>query len=143
MQYLWLALLVLSVALECFTVKGFFLCFVPASLASGILAFLDVRLWIQLCVFALLWLFAFLFLRPLVLRLLGKRTPHAFSVEDAIGTETVVVERLDNLAGRGAVTVGGMEWAARTLSDDIVIEAGTRVQIIAVEGVKFICRTLK
>jgi membrane protein implicated in regulation of membrane protease activity len=143
MQYLFIALLVLSAALECFTAKGVFLCFVPASLVSGILAFLDVPLWIQLTVFALLVLLSLLFLRPLVCRLLGGKKSTAFAVEDAIGTQTVVVERLDNLAGRGAVTVDGMEWAARTLSDDIVIEAGTRVEIIAVEGVKFICRTLK
>ena len=143
MQYLFIALLVLSVALECFTAKGVFLCFVPSSLVAGILAFLDVRLWVVLTVFFVLTILAFLFLRPLVLRLLGAGKSAPFSVEDAIGTQTVVVERLDNLAGRGAVTVDGMEGAARTLSDDIVIEAGTRVEIIAVEGVKFICRTLK
>lgn len=143
MQYLWLALLVISAALECFFTRGVFLGFVPASLAAMILAFFGAELWLQLVVFVPLLLLGLFFLRPLMHRTLGKRGSASFSVEDAIGTRTVVVERLDNLAGRGAVTVGGMEWAARTLSDEIVIEAGKTVEIIAVEGVKYVCREVK
>ena len=145
MQYLWLALLVLSVALECLITKGIFLSFIPGSLAAMILAFAGVdKVWIQLLVFFLLSLASFFLLRPFVKRFLGKKKKKtAFTVESAVGSRTVVVERLDNLAGRGAVMVGGMEWAALTVSDDIVIEAGETVEIIAVEGVKFICRAVK
>ena len=143
MQYLWLALLLLSVVLECIITKGVFLSFIPGSLAGVILGFLDIKPWIQLLVFLGLSILSLLLLRPLVRRFLGKKKEKGFTVESAIGSRTVVVERLDNLAGRGAVTVGGMEWAARTVSDDIVIEEGTTVEIIAVEGVKFICRAVK
>ena len=139
MQYLWLALLLLSVFLEIVFTKGFFLSFVPSSLAAMVMAFLNVAPWIQVVVFFALTLVLLPFARKLVR---GGRIQEntAFTVESAIGTRCVVVERLDNLAGRGAVIVGGMEWAARTISDDIVIESGEEVEIIAVEGVKFICR---
>lgn len=143
MQYLWIALLVLSALIEGLWTRGIFVCFVPASLVAMILAFFEVSLYIQLGVFFAVSGLALLFLRPVVGALLRPGAQKAFSVESAIGTHCLVVERLDNLAGRGAVTVNGMEWAARTLSDEIVIEEGSTVEIIAVEGVKFICRTIK
>ena len=143
MQYLWLALLVLSALLEGFWTKGIFLCFVPSSLIAMVLAFFDIHIWIQVGVFLLLCGLSFLFLRPILRALFSRSAPTAFTVESAIGTRCTVVEKLDNLAGRGAVTVSGMEWAARTTSDEITVEAGKEVEIIAVEGVKFICREVK
>ena len=143
MQYLWLALLVLSALLEGLLTTGVFLCFVPASLVAMILAFLNLPILVQIGAFLVLSGLSLLFLRPLVCGILHKKSSDVFSVESAVGTRCTVVERLDNLAGRGAVTVGGMEWAARTVSDEIVIEAGCEVEIIAVEGVKFICREVK
>lgn len=142
MQYLWLALLVLSAGLESWMMKRIFVFFVPSSLVAMILAFFNITLWIQVGVFLILSGLGLLFLRPLSGKLLMGKKPTEFSVESAIGTRCTVVERLDNLAGRGAVTVSGMEWAARTTSDEIVIEAGSEVEIIAVEGVKFICRAV-
>ena len=108
-----------------------------------ILAFFDVSIWIEVGVFLALTGISLILLRPVVRSLLRAKAPDVFSVESAIGERCTVVERLDNLAGRGAVTVSGMEWAARTTSDDIVIEAGSTVEIIAVEGVKFICRAVE
>ena len=143
MQYLWLALLVLSALIEGLLTRGVFLCFVPSALVAMILAFLNVSVWIQVGVFLLLAGLSLIFLRPLAVGIFHKKIPDRFSVESAIGMHCLVVEKLDNLAGRGAVTVNNMEWAARTVSDEIVIEAGCVVEIIAVEGVKFICRAVK
>lgn len=143
MQYLWLALLVLSALIEGLLTRGVFLCFVPSALVAMILAFLNVSVWIQVGVSLLLAGLSLIFLRPLAVGIFHKKIPDRFSVESAIGMHCLVVEKLDNLAGRGAVTVNNMEWAARTVSDEIVIEAGCVVEIIAVEGVKFICRAVK
>ena len=122
MQYLWIVLLVLSALLEGLWTKGVFLCFVPASLVAMFLAFFRLDAWIQVGMFLLLAGLSLIFLRPLVRGIVNARQEAPFSVESAIGMRTVVVERLDNVAGRGAITLDGMEWAARTLSDDIVIE---------------------
>ena len=143
MQYLWIALLVLSALLEGLWTKGVFVCFVPASLVAMFLAFLNCSLWVQLGVFFVIVGLLLLFLRPLLRTFLCSKTEKPFLVESAVGMHCKVVERLDNLAGRGAVLVNGMEWAARTISDEIVIEAGNTVEIFAVEGVKFICRTVE
>lgn len=143
MQYLWIALLVLSALLEGLWMKGIFVCFVPAALVGMVLAFFNLSLGLQLGVFFAVAGLLLLFLRPALNAFLHPKTEKNFSVESAVGMQCKVVERLDNLAGRGAVMVNGMEWAARTISDEIVIEAGNTVEIFAVEGVKFICRTVE
>ena len=62
------------------------------------------------------------------------------SLDQVVGMRVNVTDRIDNVAGRGEVTVNGMQWAARVVSDDVIVEAGETVTVIAVEGVKLICK---
>ena len=66
-----------------------------------------------------------------------------FNVDAVIGEKCYVVEKIDNIACRGAVKVRGLEWAARTLNEDELLEEGTLVEILAVEGVKLICKKVE
>ena len=54
-----------------------------------------------------------------------------------IGQECLVTEDIDNLTGRGAVTVGGKVWTARA-QGDAPIAAGTTATVLRIEGVKLI-----
>ena len=54
-----------------------------------------------------------------------------------IGQECLVTEDIDNLTGRGAVTVGGKVWTARA-EQDAPIAAGTAATVLRIEGVKLI-----
>ena len=49
-----------------------------------------------------------------------------------------MTRRIHNLDGEGQVMLKGMEWTARTVDDNLVLEEGTKVIIRAVEGVKLI-----
>ena len=49
----------------------------------------------------------------------------------------LVTEDIDNLTGRGAVTVGGKVWTARA-QGDAPIAAGTTATVLRIEGVKLI-----
>ena len=66
-----------------------------------------------------------------------------FSVDSLVGTKGVVTEKVENIAGSGSVSAGGYSFAARALSDEEIYEPGENVEIVAVEGVKLICRTVK
>ena len=61
-------------------------------------------------------------------------------IEDLIGKYGQVVEKIDNLAGCGLVSLNGEEWAACSVDYDDVLEAGTTVSVVAVEGVRLICK---
>ena len=60
--------------------------------------------------------------------------------EDVVGEICTVVEKVDNDAGCGEVKVGNGVWAARGASDGNVFEIGERLRVVAVEGVKLICK---
>ena len=49
-----------------------------------------------------------------------------------IGERAVVLERVD--ADGGRVKLGGEVWSARAFDEDEVIEAGTRVEVMRIEG---------
>ena len=141
MRYIWLALVVLSGAVEGLTRRFIALSFIPGAIASMILAFCDVKIWIQILVFFASGI-VLLILTQTLFRGFYRSRDEKFEIENAIGEKCKVVDRIDNVAGRGAVSIKGYEWAARMVSDETVVEAGTRVEVIAVEGVKVICKKI-
>lgn len=63
-----------------------------------------------------------------------------FDIEAVIGERCVVVERVSAHSGSGLVKVKGTQWAARGSYDDDVFEVGEVLNIVAVEGVRLICK---
>lgn len=61
-------------------------------------------------------------------------------IDSIVGTRCTVTEKIDNYAGCGLVKVNGQYWAARGASDDDVFEIGESLRVVAMEGVKLICR---
>jgi membrane protein implicated in regulation of membrane protease activity len=141
MQYLWLAFILLSGLVEALTVQLVAIWFIPGALIAMILAFLNVAIWIQVTVFLVLAVVC-LALAKTVFREFFAPKKEKFNIDAIIGEKCLVTERIDNIAGRGAVKVKGLEWAARMISDDTVAEAGERVEVLAVEGVKLICKKI-
>ncbi len=64
----------------------------------------------------------------------------AASPEAVVGEYCTVVEKVDSAAGCGEVKVGGGVWSARGAAEDDVFEIGERLKVVAVEGVKLICK---
>jgi len=62
------------------------------------------------------------------------------SIEAIVGERCVVVEKIDNFAGCGQVKVNGQFWSARGAGEDDVFEIGEVLNIVALEGVKLICK---
>lgn len=61
------------------------------------------------------------------------------ALETMVGKTCVVTERLDPLTG-GQVEVEGNLWAARGLSAETSYEVGATLSVVAIEGVKLICK---
>lgn len=75
---------------------------------------------------------SFVLLRPIVVR--HRKMPPAIrtNTDALVGRTATVVERVD--ADAGSIKLEGEIWTARPYDDDEVIEAGTRVQVIAIRG---------
>jgi membrane protein implicated in regulation of membrane protease activity len=59
------------------------------------------------------------------------------NADRAIGQTGVVVETVDNMAGKGLVSIAGRLWTARSDTGE-VIEKDSEVSILRIEGVKVI-----
>jgi membrane protein implicated in regulation of membrane protease activity len=127
----WAILAVVLAVGEIFTL-GFFLGAVAiAAAVAGVVA-LGFPVWFQALVFIAGSIASLVFLRPLAHAHLT--TPPALRSGTAalVGRSAVALERVDSNGGK--VKIGGEVWSARTYSEDAVIEAGARCDVLKIEG---------
>lgn len=103
-----------------------------AAVVAGVAAAVGVGVIVQLLLFvggsiASVWL-----LRPIARRHLHMPAALRTGTAALEGTKAVVTQRVDVQGGR--VRIGGEEWSARAYMDDQVIEPGTRVEVVKIEG---------
>ena len=133
---LWLAALVFFLILEGATAQLVSIWFVIGAAAALVVSLLHGPLWLQIAVFVAVSAAALILTRPIIRRLTkGKVLPT--NADRILGTECLVTEAINNLAGTGAITVGGKTWTARS-ADGSDIPEGTLVTVLSIEGVKAI-----
>ena len=137
MEYVWIGVVILSIGLEFITPGLVSIWFTPGALIAMILAFCGVPEFVQIPVFLVVSILCIIFARPLFNRRCKK---YATNIDAIIGERAIVVEKIENIAGAGQVKVRGQCWSARTTDDDVTYEEGDIVTVIAVEGVKLICK---
>ena len=110
-------------------------CLAESGAAAALIAALcGAEVWLQVVLFFGVSIVLLLCLRPLSKRLL-KQKKVATNADSNIGKEAIVTEEIDNLQGKGAVKIAGVEWSARS-EDGSVIEKDAVVRILRIEGVK-------
>lgn len=133
---LWAIALVVFLIIEAATVGLASIWFAAGSLAALVCSIFNAPLWLQIVWFFLVSCVALFFTRPLAKKYIN--TKHQPTNADrVIGASCIVTERIDNIAGTGAVSVDGKHWTARSLTG-LVVEEGDCVTAIAIEGVKLI-----
>ena len=131
---LWLILTLVFLVTEAATVTVVSLWFAAGSLAAMVVALLGCRIWIQVLVFLVVSAAALTALRPLVRKYLTPKLT-VTNIDSVIGSVGLVTTAIDNIEAHGQVKLGAMEWTARSTSGQ-PIEAGTRVRVDRIEGVK-------
>ena len=135
--WIWIALIIVCAVLEFFTRKNVAIWFIPSAIAALVIDLFYANILLQLAVCLVPALVAII-LSELVFRKSGEVS--ALGFESVIGERCVVVERIDTFAGCGEVKVNGQVWSARGVLDDDTYEEGAILRIVAIEGVKLICR---
>lgn len=133
-KIVWLVLLLIFAASEAVTVGLTSIWFAAGALAALIAALLGGALWIQIALFLAVSVLCLLAVRPLAKKHLNNKV-EATNADRAIGQEAQVTEDIDNIHGKGAVTIRGVAWTARS-EDGGPIAAGTMVKVLRIEGVK-------
>lgn len=142
MALIWIEIIVAAVIFEGLISKRVFMWFVPAAIVANILWFCKVGTYWQIIVFLLVSalgiLWAKLFLPKIMRTMPDRRT----NIDAIIGEKCIVTERIDNFAGCGQAKVRGQIWSARGVQPDDVFEAGEMLTVVAIEGVKLICKKI-
>ncbi len=138
MEYyqIWLIAAIVLVIIELLTAGFGVICFAVGALFSALAAFLgvDSLVW-QLLIFAVASVLCFIFLRPVVLRFLDKKSKDVKTNADAlIGKMAIVSETIDSSANQGRVAVDGDDWKAVS-ADGSVINKGEKVEIVSRDSI--------
>ena len=135
---IWAILGMVLVAGEVFT-PGFVLaCFAIGCLASGLLAFWQFGVTVQLLAFSAASLVAFIGIRPFMARhLAGSGDTYKTNADALVGKRGVVRERVDPETGRGRVVVEGEDWWGVT-EGGRAIEQGERILVLGIDGARLL-----
>jgi membrane protein implicated in regulation of membrane protease activity len=129
--YYWLIAAIVLVIVEILTAGFGSICFALGAALAALAAGLGVNsiVW-QIAIFVVVSLLTFIFLRPVVMRFLDKKSKDVKTNADAIiGRKGVVSERIDASQHTGRVAIDGDDWKAVS-EDGAVIEKGDDVEII-------------
>ena len=132
---IWLVVAIVLVILEIMTAGFGVICFAIGAVFSALVAGLGGSITWQIVVFAVVSLLTFVFLRPVVIRFLDKKSKEVKTNSDAvIGRKGVVSERIDSAQHTGRVAIDGDDWKAIS-EDGSVIEKGAEVKIVKLDSI--------
>lgn len=137
--FVWVGLAVLFLVGEIFT-EGFALMWFGIGCAVGaVLAFLKLPFWLQILAALVVSGVLFALSRVFFKRVTRRAAQEGVAADRMIGKTGVVIERIDPVTAKGMVRVAKEEWRAESV-DDALIEAGTAVQVVRLEGVHLIVK---
>ena len=131
---IWLGIMVVFLFMEANTVSLVSIWFAAGSLAALIASLFGAQLWLQITLFLVVSAASLACMRPLVRKYIKPRIVPT-NTDALLQSQGYVTEDIDNLAARGQVKLGAMEWTARSTNGD-PIPQGTLVKVDKIEGVK-------
>ena len=138
----WLAILIILVVIEIFTLGLTTIWFAGGALVAILVAALGGPVWLQIIIAAVVSAVLLFFTRPIAVKYFN-RDRERTNAESLVGRQAIVISEINNLQGIGQVTINGMEWTARSIMDDHIIEPGEVVIVRGINGVKLLVEDRK
>ncbi len=136
---IWGIVALAALVAECLTRVRIALCLLIAALVCVPISLLSENMALEIAVFlllsCLLLCLRFVFMRPKRLK-----ADEGLDEEKIVGSRCRVTETVDNAAGSGQAKCHGIDWAARSLDENEVFEVGETVTVVALEGVRLVCK---
>lgn len=132
----WLMAFIILVVMEFLTMGLTTIWFAIGALVAFFASLFGATLWIQIILFLVISLVVLVVYRPLAVKYINSRRIRT-NVDDLVGKEGKVTEKIDNFNQTGRVIVNGMDWSARTTIGG-TIDVDTIVKVVDVQGVKLI-----
>ncbi len=141
MPFIWIGFAIIMAVCEAFTTQLVSLWFVIGAVCAAVTIFFTDSILIQSVVFLTVSFAALLVTRPLVKRFKMKTKRTNTNADRLIGQTGDLLADIKDRESIGQVKVLGEIWSAK--AQDSPIEKGTKVKILAIEGVKLIVEKAK
>ena len=138
MSELWLSLCIILVIIECATINLVSIWFAIGALAASITSLFIDQIMIQVGVFVIVSILSFLAIRPIAKKFFSSSNVKT-NLDRVIGKIGIVTEEISKL-NPGEVKVDGKKWTAIS---DKKIKKDSKVEILAIEGVKLLVKEVK
>ncbi len=135
----WLIGVIVLLIIEALTMGLTTIWFAGGALVAFIACVAGANLPVQIVLCGVVSLVLLVSTRPFARRYINRGTEKT-NVEGLIGREARVTEQINNWMDVGEAVISGQYWLARSADDGEIIDAGSRVVIEAVKGVKLIVR---
>ena len=133
----WIAVIVIAIIAELATEQLISIWFVPGAIAAVILDFFYPSLAAEIILFLVLSGAGIILTKLFITKHKGDTRTN---IDAIIGERCIVTEKIDNFAGCGQARVNGQIWSARGSAENDVFEVGESLTVVAIEGVKLICK---
>ncbi|WP_150244726.1 NfeD family protein [Nocardiopsis quinghaiensis] len=131
----WLVWLILAIGLgiaEALTLTFVLGLLAVAALVAALLGAIGMPVAVQIIGFTASAAAGIYLVRPIMQRQMRGGPETRSGAEALVGRSAVVLEEVDGEGGR--IKLSGEEWSARCIDEDLVIPAGTRVDVMEIDG---------
>ena len=138
MVWIWLGVMIASLVVEISTMGFFSIWFAVGALVAMILALIPgIGPWVQIIVFATVSVVSFVFLRKYVVQHFSKGKEE-FNAQKMLNKKVRMLTQAD-FDTLGTAEVDGVAWSIKS-QDGEVLQAGEIVEIVGLEGNKYIAK---
>ncbi len=138
-QIVWLSFFVLLLIIESLTCALTTIWFAFGSLIALVLSFITDNVIVQIIAFSVASVLFILFLRPWALKRFNKRRAKT-NIDALVGKTVRITEAVNSYENTGRGVLDGMEWAVRSLDNDVFFGVGDQVCVVRLDGVKLIVK---
>jgi membrane protein implicated in regulation of membrane protease activity len=130
--YWWVLSALILAVVEITTVNLVFIMLAAGAAIGAVIAVGTSSLIVHALVAAIASVLMLVVVRPVALRHLRQPTELRTGTAALVGAGGVVLDRVDSRDGR--VKIGGEIWSARTFDPSAVLEPGTPVEVVRIDG---------
>ncbi len=141
MLYVWLAIIVIAIIVEVFTVDMLSIWFAGGGLLAMLSAALNAPIALQICIFVVVSIILLLVFRKVVLDKLAKEKSN-LNADSAIGKEFMLLSAV-GFNTPGTIKVNDVVWNAVCEDQSVTIPENTKVKVIGIKGNKYIIEEVK
>ncbi len=129
----WLIVVAVLLVLEILTLGLTTIWFAGGAFVAFLAGMCQAPLWIQIILFLAVSIVLLIFTRPIVEKHLNNNREKT-NVDSLVGKQGKVIEEIDNFNQTGRVMLNGMEWTARSVSQEGKIPVETKVEVMEIKG---------